>query len=325
MSVCGRRPRIALNALLYSRSLTYRGAGVSHYIDGLLHALPKSDPGSDYTAFVSEPDLEMDGWRFIYPRSASSKPSRRILWEQFAQPGALKRAQADLVHAPVYVGPLHAPCPVVVTIHDLSHFIYPELFQPAKRVYLRAMTRYTAEHAAAVICDSESTRRDVLRILHIPETRTHTVLIAADAEMRPLPKETVARFKQEYQLPPRYILCVGTLEPRKNITALLKAYAILYQQNHSIPHLVIGGGKGWYYRSIEQQVEQLSLNKQVLFTGFIPQSELPLWYNGAELFIYPSTYEGFGLPPLEAMACGVPVVTSNRSSLPEVVGNGGVL
>jgi len=320
-----RRVRIGLNAMLYSSELSYRSAGVSHYIGGLLGALPRSDSSADYVAFHYLPQISADGWEFVHARAAGGQPWRRILWEQFGQPAALRRSQVDLVHAPVYVGPLAASCPVVVTIHDLSHFIFPELFQPAKRVYLQTMTRITAKRAAAVICDSENTRRDVLRLLQVPPERAHTVLIGVDAEMQPLARERVERFRAERRLPERYILTVSTLEPRKNIPALIEAYCMLCRGGQPVPHLVIGGGKGWYFRAIEQQVERLGLRDHVVFTGFIPQQELPLWYNASEIFVYPSLYEGFGMPPLEAMACGVPVITSDKASLPEVVGDGGLM
>lgn len=319
------RPRIALNALLYSSEFSYRNAGVSHYIGGLLGYLPQTDNTAEYIAFHHTPQIRVDGWKLFTIDSIGENPWRRIAWEQFGQPGALRRVQANLVHAPVYVGPLAAPCPVVVTIHDLSHFLYPELFPLAKRLYLQVMTRATARRAAAVICDSASTRRDVLRVLRIPAERVHTVLIGVDAEMRPLEPQRVVQFRTERRLPERMILSVSTLEPRKNIPTLLKAYALLLGSGKEVPQLVIGGGKGWYYQAIEEQVKRLGLSDKVTFTGFIPQQELPLWYNAAEIFVYPSLFEGFGMPPLEAMACGVPVITSGRSSLPEVVGDGGIM
>jgi glycosyltransferase involved in cell wall biosynthesis len=320
-----RRPRIGMNAMLYSSVLSYRSAGVSHYIAGLLGSLPQVDPGSDYVAFTSEPANTFAGWRMLAQPSVGANPLRRILWEQVQQPGLLRQEGVDLIHAPVYVGPWCSPCPVVVTIHDLSHFLFPQLFKPAKRAYLQFMTRYTARRAAAVICDSQSTRRDVLDLLHIEENRVYSVLIGVDNTMRPLEPEAIARFKHERHLPEKYLLSVSTLEPRKNIRALIEAYALLCEQIVEPPQLVIGGGKGWYFEDIERQVQRLGLAGRVTFPGYIPQQELPLWYNGAELFIYPSLYEGFGMPPLEAMACGIPVITSDRSSLPEVVGEAGIM
>lgn len=325
MEASDNQPRIGLNAQLYSSQLSYRGAGVSHYIQGLLNTLPQVDPDARYVAFLNDPSSSFKGWRTARTHLPEAQPWRRILWEQAAQPRLARRERLDLLHEPVYVGPLLAPCPIVVTIHDMSYFIYPELFQLAKRIYLQAMTQFTARHAAAIICDSESTRRDVLRILSVPGERVHTVHIGVDPEMQPLPRPAITEFRREHQLPLHFILFVGTLEPRKNLPMLLEAFAWLCQHSQ-LPHqLFIGGGKGWYYQTIEDQVEKLGLSERVHFPGFIPQAELPLWYNSADLFVYPSLYEGFGLPPLEAMTCGVPVITSNISSLPEVVGEGGVM
>jgi glycosyltransferase involved in cell wall biosynthesis len=325
MGTTGSLPRIGLNAQLYSTRQSYRGAGVSHYILGLLNALPFADPEAEYIAFLNEPGSSFAGWQAVRTRLPEARPGRRILWEQTAQPLLARREHLDLVHAPVYVGPLLAPCPTVVTIHDMSFYLFPELFQPAKRLYLQTMTRFSARRASAVICDSESTRRDVLQILGLTQERVHTVHIGIDAEMQPLPRDRISEFRRAKQLPSQFILFVGTLEPRKNLPLLLEAFAWLIQHSQLPHHLVLGGGKGWYYQAIERQVEGLGLRSRVHFPGFIPQYELPLWYNSADLFVYPSLYEGFGLPPLEAMACGVPVITSNVSSLPEVVGEGGVM
>jgi glycosyltransferase involved in cell wall biosynthesis len=325
MKASGNRPRIGLNAQLYSSRLSYRSAGVSHYILALLTSLPQVDPNIDYVAFLNDPAASFAGWQTVRTHLPESQPWRRILWEQTSQPRLARQERLDLLHEPVYVGPWQAPCPIVVTIHDMSYFIYPELFQPAKRKYLQTMTRYTAQHAAAIICDSESTRRDVLRILAVSADRVHTVHLGVDPEMQPLPRQLVAEFKREHQLPEHFILFVGTLEPRKNLPVLVQAFAWLRQHSRLNHHLVIGGGKGWYYQTLEQQVEKLGLRDQIHFPGFIPQAELPLWYNSADLFVYPSLYEGFGLPPLEAMACGVPVITTNVSSLPEAVGAGAIL
>jgi glycosyltransferase involved in cell wall biosynthesis len=157
----------------------------------------------------------------------------------------------------------------------------------------------------------------------IPQARIHLAYPGVDAEFRPLSASDVEAFRAAKGLPSRYVLFVGTLEPRKNVTRLVEAFAVLKQQG--LPHkLVLAGGKGWMYEPIFAAVENLGLQGDVIFPGFVSRQELPLWYNGAALFAYPSLYEGFGLGPLEAMACGTPVVVSNRASLPEVVGDAGI-
>jgi glycosyltransferase involved in cell wall biosynthesis len=151
--------------------------------------------------------------------------------------------------------------------------------------------------------------------------KVEVIYCGVDKAFRPFPERKVASFRQQRGLPEKIILFVGTIEPRKNLARLVEAYSHL--RDRSVK-LVIGGARGWLYEEVFARVEELELTGDVLFPGYIPPDELPLWYNVAELFVYPSLYEGFGLPPLEAMACGTPVITSNVSSLPEVVGEAGL-
>jgi glycosyltransferase involved in cell wall biosynthesis len=182
------------------------------------------------------------------------------------------------------------------------------------------MGRQSARRAAAVIAISESTRRDVIRLWQIDPDKVHTVYGGVDEQFRPLPAAEVAAFKQQQGLPDQFALFVGTIEPRKNVARLIEAYALWRSKAKAAPKLFIGGGKGWYYHEVFQLVEKLGLNDQVCFPGYIPQEDLALWYNAATMFVYPSLFEGFGLPVLEAMACGTPTITSCVSSLPEVAG-----
>jgi glycosyltransferase involved in cell wall biosynthesis len=316
---------VGLNAHLYALSASYRGAGVSRYIERLLTYLPTADPELRLVAFTGDERVQPAGWETHTTRVRAASPLLRILWEQTAQPWQAQRFKLDLLHAPVNVGPLWAPCPQVVTLHDLSFHLYPELFRPFNRVYQQQFSRLTAARAAGVIAVSECTRRDAIQLLGIAPERVAVVPNGVGQEMRPLqaPAE-LAALRQRHQLEGPVLLFVGTLEPRKNLATLLEAMSLLRQRHH-LPHqLVIGGGKGWYYDAIFRRAEQLGLGDAVRFVGYVPQAELPLWYNLAEVFVYPSLYEGFGLPALEAMACGTPVVVSNSSALPEVVGEAGL-
>jgi glycosyltransferase involved in cell wall biosynthesis len=163
----------------------------------------------------------------------------------------------------------------------------------------------------------------VIRLLGAPPERVHTIYCGVGREYRPLPETEVKAFKTARQLPDTFVLFLGTLEPRKNVEGLIRAYASWRQREPDAPPLFLAGGKGWYYTTIFQLVETLNLTGHVYFPGYVPQEELPLWYNAAALFTYPSHFEGFGLPVLEAMACGTPVITSTASSLPEVAGTEG--
>lgn len=319
-------PRVGLDAHLLSLSKSYRGAGVSRYISGLLAHLPENDQGLSYVAFLGDSRARCSGWRKRVSRWRTESPVTRVLWEQLVQPWATFRERLDLLHAPVYVGPLLAPCPVVVTIHDLSFYLYPELFRPRNRIYLQTFARRTAERSAGIIAVSGSTRSDIVRILGVPGRKVTVIPNGVGEEMRPIDdREQVEALRRRYSLAEHLILFLGTLEPRKNIATLLEAYAVLRRKQGFVHRLVVAGGKGWYYEEIYAMVERLGLEGEVIFPGYIPQSELALWYNAADLFVYPSLYEGFGIPPLEAMACGTPVIVSNTSSLPEVVGDAGVI
>jgi len=256
-------------------------------------------------------------------RLPTSRPPVRILWEQTFLPLELARRRVDLLHAMAFVTPVLAPVPSVVTVYDLSFALFPESFRPFNRWYLTTMTRRSVRKARAVIAISQNTANDLHRLWGVPRDRIHLAYCGVDDIFRPMPASEVAAFREARALPARYILFVGTLEPRKNVVRLLEAYALLKRQG--ISHkLVVAGGKGWMYEPIFEAVERLGLGSDVLFPGFVPRQELPLWYNGADVFVYPSLYEGFGLGPLEAMACGTPVVVSDRASLPEVVGDAGV-
>jgi glycosyltransferase involved in cell wall biosynthesis len=316
---------IGLNAYLLSLSHNYRGAGINSYIYYLLKHLGPIDSGHRYTVFLGERRFVEEGLQLRYTRWPTYRPWARILWEQLVQPIALRRAGVDLLHAMAFVGPLAAPCPFVVTIYDLSFLHHPEAFRPWNRWYLRYFSLLSARHARRVIAISESTKRDVVNWLKVAPDRVDVVYCGVDDMFNPLPAAQVDEFRQRRPLPEHFILFLGTLEPRKNVQTLIRAYARWRKAEAGIPKLVIAGAKGWYYDQIFAEVESLGLAGEIIFPGYVRQEELPLWYNAADLFVYPSRFEGFGLPVLEAMACGVPVVTTNASSLPEVAGDAALL
>ncbi|MFC1975426.1 glycosyltransferase family 4 protein [Chloroflexota bacterium] len=316
---------IGLNAHLLSLSQSYRGAGISWYIINLLKNLAQMSPDFfEYSAFLSDRDFQEPSLALYFSRLPTQRPVVRIFWEQFIQPLTLRRAGVDLLHALAFVAPVAAPCPFVVTVYDLSFLRYPEAFRPFNRWYLSQFTAHSVKQAQAVITISESTRQDVINFLGVPPERVHTIYCGSDENFRPLPAAKVEAFKASRQLPDTFVLYLGTLEPRKNVDGLIRAYARWRERQPDAPPLIVAGGKGWYYHQIFELVESLNLTESIRFPGYIPQDELPLWYNAATLFVYPSHFEGFGLPVLEAMACGMPVITSTVSSLPEVTGKDGV-
>jgi glycosyltransferase involved in cell wall biosynthesis len=327
--------RIGINAHLLAFAENYRQAGLSRYIYELLLRLPAAAPKARFIAYVGNHKPPTD-LRAALPGnlrlSNSLLPTQRapvrIAWEQTLLPIAAARDRLALLHCPVNVRPLLSPCPTVVTVHDLIFLRYPEKFQPAKRLYLKVSTTWSCRHAAHVIAVSEATRRDVVDLLGVNPERVTTVHNGVGEQFRPLDPQTRETFRQDKGIAGRLVLFLGTLEPRKNVQTLLQAFAALARDaTLDDVTLAIGGSKGWYYDEIFSTAERLGLQEsgRVRFLGRVPDEELPLWYNIAAVFAYPSLYEGFGLPVLEAMACGVPVLASNTSSFPEVVSTAGML
>ncbi len=320
------RNHVVLNAQLLAADAGYRNAGISHYIFNLINALPKVSDGIAYTVLVGPRRPEMPGaMRVLATRWPTHRPVARILWEQLAQPILLRKIGAELYHGLGFTLPILGTRKSVVTVYDLSFLHFPDAFKPWKQFYLSLFVRMSARKADRVIAISEHTRRDVIRLWKVPGDRVSVAYGGVSPDFRPLPPEDVSRFKEKHGIPEKFFLYLGTLEPRKNLPRLVEAYARAYGQDRSLPPLVIAGARGWYYDEIFARVQALALEDRVFFPGFIPEEDLVLWYNAAEVFVYPSLYEGFGLPVLEAMACGKPVISSNAASLPEVVGEAGVM
>ncbi len=317
------KPLVVFNAHLLAGEASYRNAGISVYITHVLRQLDRLASDLRYMVSLGSGVLPDDvHLPVIRSRMPTYRPPVRILWEQFYLPLLLRSLKADLLHAPAFVGPLVAPCPQVISVMDLSFMRHPELFRRGNRLYLSLMTRLACRRADAVLAISEFTAREVVSLLGVPAERVHAVALGVSSRFRPLPPEDVAHFRQAQGLPERFVLFMGTLEPRKNLVRLVHAFARL--QDHEL-HLVLAGGRGWFYEQIFAEVERLALQDRVHFPGYVPAETQPLWYNAAEAFAYVSLYEGFGLPVLEALACGVPTLTGDASSLPEAGGDAALL
>lgn len=315
--------RIALDATAIPQHRT----GAGNYIFNLIAALARVDRHNQYVVFakpehIRELAIDQPNMRLI-PFSTRFRPLR-LLWEQIGLPLRLRALRIDVLHSPHYTRPLIVPCASVVTFCDMTFFLLPELHSRIKRVFFRAMMRWSARFADRLAAISESTRRDVITRLR-PAVDVITTPLAAGPMFRPLPPGEVATVCAHYDLTPGTYLCyVGVLEPRKNIPALIEAYARIAAEFPDLP-LVIAGKKGWMFDEIFARVAELGLTDRVRFLGHVPDSHLAPLYNGARAVVYPSSYEGFGLPVLEAMQCGAAVITSNVSSMPEVIGDAGLL
>ena len=318
---------IALNAHLLTAQAGYRSAGVNGYMYNLLHALPAADSSLNYIVFAGSQSHSPTHERMAERRAPwyTERPSQRILWEQFVQPFALAQTRPDLVHGLAFVSPIINPVPSVVTVYDLSFIHYPDRLPAARRLYLRLLTRRSCRKARRVIAISHSTAHDLTKTFAIPTNKIDIAVPGVGTQFQRLPRHEVEAFRHREGLPDRFWLFLGTLEPRKNLPVLLRAYARLPEADRQAVHLVLGGGKGWMFDDIFRTIEQHNLAGTVHLPGYIPADDLPLWYNAAEAFVYPSIFEGFGLPVIEAMACGTPTLVSNVSSLPEAAGDAGWL
>ncbi|MGJ3237196.1 MAG: glycosyltransferase family 4 protein [Anaerolineae bacterium] len=315
--------KIGINAHLLSSQAGYRSAGIHNVLHQTLTHLPAVAP-SDWQidALVGANNrAQYDGVTMYRASLDTESPAKRILWEQLMQPWQL--GQYDLYHAGAFVAPLWLSVPMVVTVYDLTFIRYPQRLTRARRLYLQSFTRLTCQRARRIIAISESTRQDIIKLLGIAPDKIDVTPLGYDQDIhRPLPSAQIAQFRQQKGLPERFWLYLGTLEPRKNLVTLINAYARL-PQSERLP-LILAGGKGWLTDPIFEAIERHQLGASIHLPGFIPTDELALWYNSAECFIFPSVFEGFGLPVLEAMACGTPVITSNVSSLPEIAQDAGI-
>ena len=314
--------KVVFNAHLLSGRAGYRSAGIHAYISNLLRHLPaQAEADWQFQALVGRGAPAIPGIDMRRSAWSTETPIRRIIWEQALQPAAIR--QAELYHAMAFVAPLLLPAPMVVTVYDLSFLRYPQRLSPARRLYLRQLTALTCRRARRILAISQSTADDISAMLGIAKSKIDVTPLGYDeARFMPRPAAEIAQFRQKHKLPERFWLYVGTLEPRKNLGMLLEAYASL-RSAERLP-LVLGGGLGWRGQDILAAIERLGISDSVRHIGFIPAADLPFWYNCAEVFVYPSLYEGFGLPALEAMACGSPVLCSDVSSLPEVAGEAGL-
>ena len=300
-----------------------RDAGSLRYFEQLLRGLAETDTRNQYIVFANYQSL-----------SQAIPPQKNFLYQDVRPsllPAALHQqlynswqvqGTLGLLHSPVFVPPLRFNGKTVMTVFDLAFVRYPQTKKWTGQLWWRLLGRRGIRKADRVIAISESTRRDLVN-WGIRADKIRVVYPCIPASFKPMVERRA--ITTTYNLPVPYILFVGTLEPRKNVTTLIRAFA-LAKQRGALPHaLVIAGQRGWLYQDIFRTVEQLELKTHVIFLGYVPDDDLPALYSGADLFAYLSWYEGFGLPVLEAMTCGVPVLTSNVSALPEVVGDAGIL
>ena len=250
-------------------------------------------------------------------------PRGRVRALNYLVSGGSWLRHAGLIHYPASIGHAGNLARAVVTVHDVSYLVNPAWFRRVHAVYYRGMISRSARGAAAVIADSEATASDLERRLGLARDRIRVIPLGVDETFRPAPPEAVERVRARYGLPERFLLFVGTLEPRKNLPRVVEAFGHIAD---AIPHgLVLAGRAGWKCGPLRRAVAASPATGRIRMPGFVAREDLPALLTAAEGFVWPSLYEGFGLPPLEAMACGTPVLTSSAASLPEVVGDAALM
>lgn len=314
----------------YTSALRQR-AGIGRYTRGIVGALADLDRDNQYILIVPSdigdaPPITGAG-QMHFCRLPLAEWPLTIAWHRLRLPlyVDLFTGQLDLLHSPDFVLPPVRRARTIVTVHDLSFIRYPECAARGLVDYLNTVAPRSLRRADMILADSAWTRQDIINLLGMPAEKIRVVPAGVGPEYHPISDQAaLAAVRERYHLPQRFILHVGTLEPRKNLTRLMEALHAMTGQEPET-RLVLVGGKGWLYEDIFASVERLGLANRVVFPGYVTEADLPAVYNLATVFAYPSLYEGFGIPPLEAMACGVPVVSSNSSSLPEVTGDAALL
>lgn len=312
--------KIAINTLGPSRIKV----GIGNYIVNLVNGLQNLDKNNRYLIFVAEKNKDMfekaENFRFRKIGFFSGNRILRIVWEQIILPFTLLINKVDVLHSPGFVSPIFKTTKQILTIHDMTFFTHPQFHLKSKIRYFQKMIPVSAKKADMLVVDSENTKQDIINILKINPEKIKTVYLGTNFKKQTKAKEWIT---QKYGIIAPFILFAGMLEPRKNIPNLIRAFAGLAPEiSHS---LVIVGKNGWVFEEIFELVERLNLKERIIFTGYIPDDDLQYFYSAADCFVYPSYYEGFGIPVIEAMACGCPVITSNNSSLKEIAGDAALL
>jgi len=306
--------KVAIDA----RALTYEPSGVGVYTRTLVQGLAQRDDEDQYLLISNRPVISLD----LPPHVSVNDHPFPVgnLWLQARCPAILRREKVDLFHGTNFLSPLLAPCPTVLTVHDLSSFLFPKMHTWRNNAVQRLLPA-AIRRAKRVIAISENTKRDLIKRLHVPGEKIRVVHNALPENIARVDDEAkLQAIRRKLSLPETYFLFVGTLEPRKNLVRLLEAFAAYRNRNGNRTQMVLVGAEGWGGSDVHDAHRRLGLGDTVRFAGYIAQDDLPAVYSLARALVMPSVYEGFGLPAIEAMACGTPVVAAANSGLVEVVG-----
>ncbi|HEV7698684.1 MAG TPA: glycosyltransferase family 1 protein [Pyrinomonadaceae bacterium] len=300
-------------------------AGNETYSSNLIESLAAIDADNEYTIYVTR-SAAVDRLSGRWPNFKVRRifPHTPLIRVPLALSIELRRRPVDLLHVQ-FTAPPWAPCKVVATIHDLSYEHLPETFTRRGSFQIRLTTRRTARTADHVITPSEFSRQDIVSTYGLAENAVTSIPLAASSALKPATRTEIDRVRLKYGFRDDPVLCVGSIQPRKNLVRLIRAYAGLLKDGADLPQLVLVGKRAWLSAESISAIRQSGCEGRVIVTGYVPEEDLAALYSAAKCFIYPSFFEGFGLPLLEAMQCGTPVIAGNRTSLPEVVGEAGVM
>lgn len=316
--------RIAIDAHSVGTGL----GGNESYATNLVEALAEIDTVNHYTLYVTRREaLERFGNRWPNFSVRATLPHTPLIRIPLTLSAELRRHPVDVLHVQ-FTAPPFAPCPVVVSIHDLSFEHLPQTFKKRSRTQLRLTVRRSARKASQVVALSEHARSDILDTYGLEPEKVSVIPLAPPPHFGPVTDQgELQRVRQTYDIDSDYILSVGSIQPRKNLSRLIAAYSSLRRARPEgkLPKLVLVGKCAWLYDELLRTIKELEVCNSVILTGYVPEADLPALYSGALCFVYPSYFEGFGLPPLEAMKCGAAVIVGNRTSLPEVVGDAGLM
>ena len=302
--------------------------GNETYATNLIEALAEVDRVNNYTLYVTKQEA-VDRFHNRWPnfQTRVTLPHTPVIRIPLTLTFETRKRPVDILHVQ-YTAPPVAACPVITTIHDLSFEHLPETFNRRSWMQMRLTVRSTARRAAHIITDSSYSRNDILKTYGLPGDRVTVTPLAASTRYRRVENaDEIKRVREKFGITGDYILAVGSIQPRKNIARLIRAYLRLRDEStiDPMPRLVIAGKPAWLYDDTIKVAERSGAKEYIVFTGYVPEEELPVLYSDARCFVYPSYFEGFGIPPLESMRCGTPVITSNRTCFPEVIGDAGLM